>query len=138
MFLAPFKFSEFRYFVGAIIREIFKVALVTYLFFYLLETMRPGVISNYFDLDILFLTAIISGVLSICPWPVAAPEKPARLAHFYDYVLVMVLAGIAGSIVYFQFKSTGGMVGVLALLTSIAVAGATIFLLKNNNKKNGV
>ncbi len=46
-----------------IIDDIFYLTLITFIVYFVLELIKPGIISNYFDLNILLLSVIIFGIL---------------------------------------------------------------------------
>jgi len=57
-----------------LLHYIFKVVLVSYLFFYLVEKLQPEFISTTFSLDSLLWWVLGLGVLA-CIWPVSNDES---------------------------------------------------------------
>lgn len=66
-------------------REFFQVSLVTYLLLTLAETLRTGVVSNFFNLNYLLIVVVVSGAVMVVTEPaeviakVAAEILPAEL-----------------------------------------------------------
>ena len=54
-----------KFFIKKIIPDIFYISLVTYLVYFVLELIKTGLISNYFDLNLLLLWTIIFGILTV-------------------------------------------------------------------------
>ena len=50
-------------------REFFQVSLVTYLGLTLGETLRPGFVSNFFNLNYVLLVVLVSGVVMVLTEP---------------------------------------------------------------------
>ena len=46
-----------------IINDTFYLALITFIVYFVLELIKPGLISNYFDLNLLLIITIILGIL---------------------------------------------------------------------------
>ena len=53
------------WFIKKIIIDIFIISFTCYFIFYILEYMKTGFVSNYFDLNNLLYLSVASGVLSI-------------------------------------------------------------------------
>ena len=45
--------------------DIFYISLITYIVFFMLELLKEGLISNYFDLNLLLIWIIIFATLTI-------------------------------------------------------------------------
>jgi len=51
--------------IKKLFNDIFYICLITFIVFFMLELIKQGLISNYFDLNLLLILAISLGVLSI-------------------------------------------------------------------------
>jgi hypothetical protein len=51
--------------IKRLIEEIFYISLITFLVFFVLELLKEGLISNYFDLNLFLIWTIIFGILTI-------------------------------------------------------------------------
>ena len=61
-------------------REFFGVALVTYLGLTLVETLLPGAVSNFFNLNYLLLVVLVTGVAMVLTEPAEGSLKQAAQA----------------------------------------------------------
>lgn len=51
--------------IPKIISDIFYISLITFIVFFVLELLKEGLISNYFDLNLFILWTILFGFLAI-------------------------------------------------------------------------
>ncbi len=51
--------------IRKIIPDIFYISLITYLVYFMLELIKTGLISNYFDLNLLLIWTIFFGILTV-------------------------------------------------------------------------
>ena len=51
--------------IKKLIPDIFYISLITYIVYFVLELLKEGLISNYFDLNLLLIWVIIFGILAI-------------------------------------------------------------------------
>lgn len=54
-----------RAFIKKFIPDIFYISTITYLVYFVLELIKTGLISNYFDLNLLLLWTLFFGFLTI-------------------------------------------------------------------------
>ncbi len=54
-----------RAFIKKLIPDIFYISTITYLVYFVLELIKTGLISNYFDLNLLLLWTLFFGFLTI-------------------------------------------------------------------------
>ena len=52
-------------FLYKIVNDIFYISLITFVAFFVLELLKEGLISNYFDLNLLLICLIIFGVINL-------------------------------------------------------------------------
>ncbi len=55
----------FIFWAKKIIRDLFSISLFTYLTYFVVELIKPGLISNYFDLNLLLLFIIFLAAAEI-------------------------------------------------------------------------
>ena len=120
----PFDVAETR----DLLSFAFQVSLVTYLGYYLLETLAPGFVSLAYNLNDLLWLTIGLGVLTAL-WPALAKQslKPERLT-WKTWIFIIILTIAATGIVWYQTKSIGSLRNVIAPLTGLIVAGLAILL----------
>jgi hypothetical protein len=107
----------------------FQVALVTYLGFYLLESLRPGFVTLYMNLDLFLWAAIITGVLSSI-WPMIVPvvKKEATKPTWKDFVWMILLALGTVAVVWYKTSSVGWLVKIIAPLSGLIVLGLSFLV----------
>jgi peptidoglycan/LPS O-acetylase OafA/YrhL len=99
----------------------FSVALVSYLGFYLIENLKSGFITAYFNLDYLLWAAIAAGVLSAV-WPaVKIPVDEHRKIGWKSICWMIILAAGAATYVWYQTRSIGKLGLIIAPLTGLIV-----------------
>lgn len=119
-------------FSGTDIRELlsfaFQIALVSFLGFYLVESLRPGFVANFFNINIFLWAAIITGVLSTV-WPMVVSEaKTDKKPTWKDYVWMILLALGTVAVVWYKTSSIGWLVKVIAPLSGLIVLGLSLLV----------
>jgi hypothetical protein len=61
----PITMNQFKTYTGVISKDLFQVSLVTYLILLLLETIKTGFVTFFFDLNILLWITLVSGILMV-------------------------------------------------------------------------
>jgi len=54
-----------KYLFQKLIADIFYISLITFIVYFMLELIKSGVVSNYFDLNLLLIWIIGFGILAI-------------------------------------------------------------------------
>lgn len=109
-------------------REFFQYSLITYLILLLAETVRQGIVSYFFNLNILLALVLTSGVIMVLTHQEQLdkhlhPEKKHKVRK-RDVLYLFVLALGGGFLVL--YKTTD--LGMLAILIGL-LAALIIFLL---------
>jgi len=105
----------------------FKASIITFVVYFLLEQFKIGIISNYFDLNILIVLAIISGVFIVF----FADETDYKECRSYkNYGFLMIFAILLGLLVFQQTRNLGNLSIIIALVSLIGIF--TIFSLNLN------
>lgn len=52
-------------FVKMLVRDIFRIALMTFVVYFFADLIKPGLVTNYINLNALLLFAIVLGVVTI-------------------------------------------------------------------------
>lgn len=129
-------FLSFLTSIGTFLRffidEVFRVALLTYLFLLLLEALQPGFVSTYFNLTILFLLVLVAGVIStlLSKTPPDAETKEYHVRR-RDVVLTIIFALLAAPVIYLKIAPIGAAAWFIAGLSSFLIFGLSyVFVLK--------
>lgn len=109
-----------------LIREIFPYALLLYLFFFLLEVLLPGFVSNNFDLNYLLVAVLILGFFSVFAPPIEKKEEPPQKS---DRNLIVILTILSFLVLFFRTKDMGLSGLVISLVGSLLVAGMSVILI---------
>lgn len=98
-------------------RTIFKVFLITFIAYFMIEQFKIGVISNYFDLNLLLIFAIISGmvVLFFTKEVGGLPEVKRNIQY-----RSLSLAIVCGIFIYQQLSQLRGAV-LISLMCFLAI-----------------
>ena len=117
---------------GLDVRELlsfaFQVSLVSFLGFYLVESLRGGFIANFFNINIFLWAAIVTGVLSTV-WPMVVPEaKVEKKPTWKDYLWMVLLALATVALVWYKTSSIGWLVNVIAPLSGLIVLGLSLLV----------
>jgi hypothetical protein len=106
----------------------FRVSLVSFLGFYLVESLRAGFIANFFNINVFLWASIITGVLSTV-WPVVVPEaKTEKKPSWKDYMWMVLLALGTVALVWYKTSSIGWLVKVIAPLSGLIVLGLCLLV----------
>ncbi|MBI3573313.1 MAG: hypothetical protein HY092_03895 [Candidatus Kerfeldbacteria bacterium] len=101
----------------------FQVALISYLGFYLLETIIPGFVTLFFKLPtLLWITVVLGASLSVWPGvtPIAAVKKvPRRGPGLTLAFLSLLLSGV----VWYKTRGIGSPSIVIAVFSALMVYG---------------
>jgi uncharacterized membrane protein len=107
----------------------FQVALVTYLGFYLMESLKPGFVTFFYNLDTFLWIAIITGLLSsIWPAIVKDAKKEQSKPTWKDFVWMGLLAIGTVAVVWYKTSSVGWLVKVIAPLSGLIVLGLSLLV----------
>lgn len=117
-----------------IIREIFKVSLISYLLFYLLNDIFTGFVSDYFNITILLWVTVISGVLSV--WTEGekdiTQEKSVQI-NKWTYVFISILSLVSVGLIFYRIQSIGKLSYFISILSGLIVFLLS-FLILNEDK----
>jgi len=106
-------------------RLLFKTALVTFIAYFLLERFKTGLISNYFDLNLLLILAIITSVFVI----ILPKEEQEKIRHKnWPAIFWLILALLLAAFIWQQLKAMGPLA--LAISSLSALAFYTVFNIK--------
>ncbi len=118
------------------IHEVFTAALVTYLVFYLIDSLADSFISMQFNMDILLWTVIVSGAASVLLGPrgnvgPASGERP-RIT-FGSVVLIVALGIVSSLVVFIKTHSLGRFSYAVALMSGLTVVLLSLIMLLDDD-----
>ncbi|MFH1366689.1 MAG: hypothetical protein ABIH38_01725 [Patescibacteria group bacterium] len=127
-----------------IIRQIvslaFEVSLVSYLFFYLVETLSASFISRFYSLNYHLILVIIFGVLTV----IFTSDKGEEIAQLKtkpkirDYAFIIILALISAGIIWFKTKELGRLSLAIAALSGLIIFSLSLLLMFDKDEDNEI
>ena len=124
-----------------IIRQIvglaFEVSLISYLFFYLVDTLSVSFVSRFYSLNYHLVSVIILGILTVV-WPAAKenlPEEETKV-KIKDYVFIFLLAVVAGLIIWYKTKDLGRLSLIIAALSGLIIFFLSLLLMFDKDEDN--
>ena len=119
-----------------LVSEIFKISLLSYLLFYLIEDFFPGFVSSFFSMNILLGIVVGSGVLTVIsqkPDSAKASTDEGRIEEnkfrARDIVFIVILSIIAGGLIYLKTKDLGKLGLAISIISGIIILLMSILLL---------
>lgn len=135
MFLNVSKKEAIWWLTKEIISEIFKVSLISYLIFYLIESFKAGFIADYFNLNILLIITILSGVFTVLFKKEEESKKEVQKIRKRDYIFIIILGVVATGLIYYKIKEIGWLSYVISPISGIIIILISILLL-NEQQEN--
>lgn len=115
--------------------EIFQISLLTYLILALLESLKPGFISYFFNLNILLGVVLVCGIVSVLPLPATSKKelhKHLLVESFENWIhedrkkmngtLTFLMSLGGGAIVYYKTQDLGGVALAIAIVAGLIIA----------------
>lgn len=131
-------------FLKRITQDVFVVSLLTYLSFYLIESLIPNFISSQFSLNILLAVSVVSGIAVVLLGPDEPSAAHKRMRFRFGFVTFIIVLGFAGgAIVWFRTISLGVLSVPLGVLSGIVIMLLSFALMiddkdANNHKSQDV
>lgn len=127
------KRNSIIYLAKEIIREIFKVSLVSYLLLYLIDNYQIGFVSDYFNINILLTIALITGVITIIFKEETLDDNLQKSLTKMDYLFIIIIGIISSLLVYFNIKEIGKLAYLISAVTGVIIILISILLLKDSS-----
>ena len=125
-----------------LVSEIFKISLLSYLLFYLIEDFFPGFVSGFFSMNILLGIVVGSGVFTVISQKEEIKEGEKKEAKnnikASDIVFIVILSIIAGGLIYLKTKSLGGLGLAISIISGIIILLMSILLVTEDEKDNQI
>lgn len=120
------KFIEgFSLYIVKTSRFLFNASIIAFAFYFLLEQFKIGLISNYFDLNILLILAIMSGGLILA---FARQDDKIVFQKNKNFIILTVFAILSGLFIYQKLQYLGS----LFIIITIACVFAIFIILSIN------
>lgn len=134
-----FNFAPLWPLTGTEVREIlsfsFRTGVASYFSFLLIEYLRPGFVTLFFNLNIFLWAAIVTGLLST-RWPMAAPvAMKHRHPGWKDFVWITLLSLGTAAVVWYKTSTIGWQVNIIAPFSGLVVLGLSLFAYYDRHDK---
>lgn len=124
-----------------IVRQIassaFEVALISYLFFYLVETLAASFVSRFYSFNYHLFFVIIFGVLSVILMSDKKGEEIVRSktrVRIRDYLFIITLGLISAGIIWYKTKELGRLSLAIAALSGLIIFFLSLLLMFDKDK----
>lgn len=134
MFLKTYKRELCWHLIREIISEIFKVSLISYLIFYLIESFKEGFIIDYFNLNILLTITVLSGIFTVLFKKEAEEKKEKQIIRPRDYIFIIILGLIAAVVIYYKIKGLGWLSYVISIVSGVIIILLSILLINESDE----
>ena len=125
-----------------LIADIFKISLLSYLVFYLIEDFFPGFVSGFFNMNILLGIVVGSGVFTVISQKEESKEGEGKEAknkiRARDIVFIVILSIIAGGLIYIKTKDLGKLGLAISIISGIIILLMSILLLTEEEKNDQI
>ena len=125
-----------------LVSEIFKISLLSYLVFYLIEDFFPGFVTNFFSMNILLGIVAGSGVFTVISQKEESKEGEGKEAknkiRARDIVFIVILSIIAGGLIYIKTKDLGKLGLAISIISGIIILLMSILLLTEEEKNDQI
>jgi hypothetical protein len=122
-------FQHFGVYLIRISKVIFNVSSLSSIGFFIMEYLKTGLISNYFDLNIWLVIALISGLLVIF---FSENERKSKDFSYNNWIIYLIPL-IAGLLTY-QYLQNFGFLSYLITLLVVLMGYISLFLFFNNEQ----
>lgn len=119
--------------IHIIAEQFFQYSLVTYLLLLLAETIKEGLVSFFFNLNILLVVVMLSGIVMVLTYnekydaQTATKKKPKIL--WWDILYITLLALGGSVLVYTKTQDLGSISLIISLLAGGIIALLSILVL---------
>ncbi len=119
--------------IYVIIAEIFKVSLLTYFILFIVEEFNEGIISNYFNLNILLTIIVVAGIGTVLlnTDDQIEQRKGLRAKELFTIIAVAI---IGGALVFFKLRDIGVTAYIVSFLSIVLIFIISILII--NDKKS--
>jgi peptidoglycan/LPS O-acetylase OafA/YrhL len=114
-------------------KDVFGVSLVSYLVFFLIDQIKQGFVSDFFNLNYILGVAVVSGIISAFS---KEKEKEVKPLTIRDYIFIIVLAIIGAAIIFYKTQGLGWLSWLVSAVAGVLIVIVSILLLSKDEKEN--
>lgn len=132
-FFLPPPLQRFLEVVKFITHQVFLASLLTYFVFYFINDTLSGFVSDQFNMDILLIILLVSGVLLVAqqPFPQMAKSAPGNRRKVQpSWLFLAIVSGIfGGALVWLKTIALGSLSLILSFLSAALIILLSLILL---------
>ena len=117
-----------------ILSELFKASLIAFLILYLADDMFTGFVSDYFNINIVLIIALISGILTVA-LKVEMPEKTPMIFRKSDYLYLAILSFGSMILIYYRLIDLGKIAYLISIIAGIMIFLISVLLYKDSTNE---
>lgn len=118
-----------------IAEEFFQYSLVTYLFLLIAESLKEGLVSLFFNFNVLLIIVILSGlIMALTDYKSINALKRQRKITSKDVEHIFLLTVAGGLLALVKTSELGTIAIIIAVVTAILIASLSILLLTEDVK----
>lgn len=116
------------------IQQLFITLLVTYLILLLIETISPGSVSRYLNLNYWLIAVIVSGVITIITRQES--EKPIEKTISTGNIITLVCIGLIGAaLIWYKTREIGWLSYLISLAGGILIVLLSILIWQKDGEE---
>lgn len=118
-----------------IAEEFFQYSLVTYLFLLIAESLKEGLVSYFFNFNLLLFIVMLSGlIMALTDYKGINALKRRRKITSQDIEHVFLLTVVGGLLALVRTSELGTNAVIIAAVTAVLIASLSILLLTEDIK----
>ena len=117
-------------------QDVFSVSISLLLIFVLLETIKEGFISYFFNINNLIAIVVVSGVITVLAGEEKAEEEPQGQKLALKQSAIVLGLGVLGTVlVWYQTARAGELAYLLAITSGVLIVLLSVLLLTASNRR---
>lgn len=136
----PLHEQRYRMFMGLvrdINQDIFGVSLSLLIILVLLETIKEGFVSFFFNINYLLVVVLASGVITVLAGEEKTGEEPrVQKPAFRDFAIVIGLGVLGTVLVWYQTARVGEIAYLLSIISGVLIVLLSVLLLAASNRRS--
>lgn len=136
MLLQDEKIKNTLFFLRELNYQIFEIFLLSYLIFYLLDDLLLNIVSNYFNLNIILIIVVASGIVSFLPGFKRPQKEIKNMPTWKDYIFIFILGLASCAIIFFKLGDLQSWLRLtISIISGIIIILISILLINENNEQ---
>ncbi len=118
-------------------QDIFSVSITLLLIFLLLEKIKEGFVSFFFNINILIVIVVVSGIITVLTGEEKAEEEPhGQKLALGDFAIVLGLGALGTVVVWYQTARVGEISYLISITSGVLIILLSVLLLAANNRRS--